>query len=123
MLVLCSVASDHFDLSVISLDWESESNNVIASPNHFKNIRFDSSFTGCLVVEKLNLLKETRLFLLVLDLAELGRVGLDVSSHRSHCYIISISFKKIEYLSYVVPCWRRDNLLELVTKDLCIGDI
>jgi hypothetical protein len=71
MLVLSTVASDVFDLTIVTADGDRESNDVVASADQFKIIFGDAGLGGGTVEEKFDLLEETRLFGFVLH----GREG------------------------------------------------
>ena len=72
MLVLGTVGSDGLDLSIVSADGESESDNRVTRANEFKPVIRNSSGSGSLVEELLDILKETGLFLLVFYLTKGG---------------------------------------------------
>lgn len=71
MLVLGTVASDVFDLTIVTADGDRESNDVVACADQFEIIFGDASLGGGTVEEKFDLLEETRLFGFVLH----GREG------------------------------------------------
>ena len=62
MLVLSTVTSDVFNLTIVTTNWNGESDDVIAGTDEFKIVLADTSLWGGSVEEKFDLLKETRFF-------------------------------------------------------------
>jgi len=62
VLVLSTVASDSFDLTIVTADGDRESDNVVTCADQFEVVLRDSGLGGGAVEEKFNLLEETGLF-------------------------------------------------------------
>jgi len=70
MLVLGTVGSDSLDLSIVSTDRESESDDRVTRADEFKPVFGNSSGSSCLVEELLDILKEAGFLLHVGDLSK-----------------------------------------------------
>merc|ERR1740130_1490464 len=63
MFMLGTITSEHFDFTVISFNWNLESENVVASHDVLEHILINVSFLSGFVNEHLNLLQESWLVL------------------------------------------------------------